>query len=242
MNPKQVVCAKTVHKPIFRFPSHSMPQPILALQRSFYLQPTEFVAQRLLGKALLRRVHKKLIVGGIIVETEAYLRQDDPACHAHRGITPRNRVMFEPGGTLYVYSIHAKYCMNVVAEEAGAGCAVLIRAIQPVWGIDDMQRSCGRLELHKLTNGPAKLCQAMGVTKAQNGIDLVQPESIWIAELDNPGCHAPSIGVSPRIGISQATELPLRFFIDRNRFVSGLQRDHSGPRNQQIEHHFADWI
>ncbi|HMO13450.1 MAG TPA: DNA-3-methyladenine glycosylase [Pirellulaceae bacterium] len=211
----------------------TMHPPRVPLPRSFFLERTEHVAPAILGKALIRRIGEE-IVGGIIVETEAYLDDNDPACHAYRGLTPRNRVMFHQGGHLYVYSIHAKHCLNVVTGAANAGCAVLIRALQPVWGIPKMCDASRHSELRRLTNGPAKLCRALSVTTAQNGLDLTLGEEIWLAEFDFQWQNPWTVRTSPRIGISQAQDLPLRFFIDRNRFVSGPASSHSGQRNQEI--------
>ena len=126
------------------------------LARSFYDRPTPIVARQLLGKALLRRLHDQWI-GGVIVETEAYLSRDDPACHSDRGMTPSNASMFGPPGTLYVYPIHAKHCMNAVTESQGIGSAVLIRAIEPIWGIDYIKSNRGYDDLRRLNFSRAEL-------------------------------------------------------------------------------------
>jgi DNA-3-methyladenine glycosylase len=177
----------------------------------------------LLGKQLLRYTADQW-VGGFIVETEAYLADDDPASHSARGETPGNAAMFDQPGTLYVYPIHAKYCLNAVTERRGVGCAVLIRAIEPAVGIQVMAANRGHDDPRRLTRGPAMLCQALAVDRRQDGIDLVTSDTIMITAGHE---HAPAAVTStPRIGISAATEKPLRFFVDGNRFVSGRRSDH----------------
>jgi len=187
------------------------------LDRSFYDRPTERVARQLLGKALLRRIDGGWI-GGIIVETEAYLSHDDPACHAHRGQTRSNASMFGPPGTLYVYPIHAKYCMNAVTESTGMGSAVLIRAIEPVWGVELMRIHRGYDDPRRLTRGPAMLCQALKIDRGCDGLDLTRTRPVTIAEM--PGEQNLEIATMPRIGISQATDALLRFVVAESRFAS----------------------
>lgn len=194
------------------------------LGRSFYSRFPDVVARDLLGRAMVRRVGEGWI-GGLIVETEAYLAEDDPAAHSHRGPTPRNGSMYAEAGTLYVYTIHAKYCLNAVTETVGRGSAVLIRALEPVWGIDVMQRRRGREDMRQLCRGPAMLCQALDVDLRLNGADLCRTESVWIESYGAPFDFATR--VSPRIGIRHAAELPLRFFVDGNRYVSGRASDHT---------------
>ena len=151
------------------------------LSRSFYDRPTDLVARELLGKALLRRLDGRWL-GGWIVETEAYLPSGDLASHSARGKTPGNAAMFGPPGTLYVYPIHAKYCMNTVTEAEGFGSAVLIRAIEPVWGIEQMQENRGTDDLRRLSRGPAMLCQALGVDRSFDTVDLLDAKHIMIAD------------------------------------------------------------
>ena len=186
------------------------------LTREFYARPTEIVARELLGKCLVRRINRQW-VGGIIVETEAYLADGDPASHSARGKTKSNASMFRDAGTLYVYPIHAKYCMNAVTEISGRGSAVLIRAIQPQWGIQQMQSNRQSQDLKRLTRGPAMLCQALCVDRGDDGI--------LIAHSRAPS-HASDVHATPRIGISKAIDEHLRFFYRGNPFVSGLKRDH----------------
>ncbi|MEM7456092.1 MAG: DNA-3-methyladenine glycosylase [Planctomycetota bacterium] len=194
---------------------------------------TDRVARRLLGKIVAVGSGKQ-IAAGIIVETEAYLPANDEACHAHSGRTPRNVTMFEGAGKLYVYSIHAGYCMNVVTEQEGNGCAVLIRAIEPVAGIKLMKKRRGKDRLIDLTSGPSKLCQALGVTTKLDGINLLETKSIQIGTSSSIRIRKFDVVVTPRIGISKATELPLRFFVDRNPYVSGLKRLHSGKTDRPL--------
>lgn len=194
------------------------------MPESFYLPPPYDVAAALLGCALVRRTGDTL-VGGLIVETEAYLGEGDPAAHSHRGPTPRNESMFGPAGMLYVYTIHAKYCLNAVTEPAGRGSAVLIRALEPVWGLDAMRLRRGRDELRKLCRGPAMLCQSLDVDLRLDGVSLCDTEAIWVEAFPQELEFATN--ATPRIGIRHAAELPLRFFVDGNRYVSGLARDHT---------------
>jgi DNA-3-methyladenine glycosylase len=178
----------------------------------------------LLGHWLVRNTSKGP-VGGPIVETEAYLT-DDPACHAAPGLTQRNRVMFGPPGHSYVYFIYGcHFCVNAVCRPQGVAEAVLIRALEPLFG-QDLMRSCRsvRHERH-LTNGPAKLCQALQIDRRLDGVDLCDPESpLFIAKNPTAGRFRAERGpvvISKRIGITQATRLPLRFFLGHSSAVSG---------------------
>ena len=200
--------------------------------RRFYDRDPKLVAPQLLGKLLIRRQGRKLLAGRI-VEVEAYLGQDDPASHAFRGPTDRNRVMFGPPGFAYVYFTYGMhYCVNVTCFEEGTAGAVLIRALEPLAGIEDMavNRDLNlSLEtehvrvLRNLTSGPARLCEALDITRARDdGKDLASPKSdLWIAsDLSRSG----EIACSPRVGITQAADWPLRFYVVGNPYVSG-------PRN-----------
>lgn len=189
------------------------------------------VARELLGCGLAHLVDGEWR-GGWIVETEAYRSHGDPASHSSRGPTRSNASMFARAGTLYVYPIHAKYCLNIVTEEAGIGSAVLIRAIEPRWGIASMQEARGTANPRRLTSGPGMICQAMRINRDCDGIDLLRSDD-WrlIAHHDVQS----RVIASPRIGIRHAADLPLRFFIDGNRFVSGLAGLHTRPRREQLE-------
>ena len=198
------------------------------LDKPFFLRPTIVLAKRLLGCKLVHVLGSE-IVAGIIVETEAYLWKDDPACHASKGETKRNRTMFGPPGCLYIYSIHNRYCMNIVSEKAGCGAAVLIRALETIEGFELMSALRPVSKPRDLTNGPGKLCQSLGIDIRFNGEDLVESKRIW---LESPSEKVDfEIRSSPRIGISQAQDLPYRFFVDGSPFVSGRARDHSQGRD-----------
>lgn len=174
------------------------------IPREFYSQDTVTVAKKLLGKKIIRMIGKREI-SGIITETEAYRQKDDPASHAHKKITERNRAMFEEVGRAYVYFTYGMYyCFNIVARNSrhDAG-AVLIRSIEPLRGIDLMKKNRGIDDLRNLTNGPAKLTQALQITKKQYGLDLTKKGELFVVEgIKNQ--HG--IASSPRIGISTATE------------------------------------
>jgi DNA-3-methyladenine glycosylase len=193
------------------------------LLRSFYEPSAQVVAPLLLGHWLVRRTQEGP-VGGPIVETEAYL-VDDAACHAAPGLTPRNRVMFGPPGHAYVYLIYGCHCcVNTVCQPHGTAEAVLIRAVEPVFGLPLLLRRRPVESEPNLTNGPAKLCEAMDIDRKLDGTDLCDPRSgLIIAE--NPDAqafvekHRPVV-VTVRVGITRAADLPLRFYLDGSPFVS----------------------
>jgi len=188
----------------------SKPLPI-----DFYLQDTHTVARALLGQILLR-ISKDGQVTGRIVETEAYVT-GDPACHATRGKTRRNAVMFGPPGKAYVYSIHQCYCLNAVTQSEGIAEAVLIRAVEPLDGIDLMRsRRNGRKD-RELTNGPGKLCQAFTITTDLNGADLSTPPLMIV---EGSAVAASAILCRPRIGIREAVEEEWRYYVKDSPFVS----------------------
>lgn len=191
------------------------PQLLPALSSRFYLQPTATVARQLLGKLLLHHSAAGW-VGGLIVETEAYLGAADPASHTYRGPTLRNRAMFGPPGTSYVYFTYGMhYCLNAVTQKPGIGEAVLIRALEPTVGLPLMLQRRGLRDPRQLCNGPAKLVQALGVSINQSG------DSLSRSELTIRDCGIPvSSATSTRIGITRARQLPLRFFIPSNPHVS----------------------
>lgn len=191
------------------------------LPSSFYLRPTITVAKDLLGKYLVRRLQDRILIGRI-VEVEAYLGEKDPASHAYRGKTKRNEVMFKEGGQLYVYFTYGMhFCCNVVTEEEGKGRAVLLRAVEPLEGIEEMRKNRSfdayRKDYWNLTNGPAKLCEAFGIRREMNGTDLLG-KTIFLTE----GEKVPrsKIGSSTRIGVKNGADKKWRFFIRENRFVS----------------------
>ena len=177
------------------------------LKRSFYERPTIEVARTLLGKVL---VHGE--TAGIIVETGAYLGGDDLASHSARGVTNRTRVIYGPPGHAYVYLIYGIYeCLNIVAESAGQPGCVLVRALEPVAGIEIMrQRRPAVRKLEDLASGPGKLTLALGITRADNGADVTRG-SLVVRE--PTGQRAFEIAVTPRIGIAKCADLPLRFVL-----------------------------
>jgi len=190
------------------------------LPRSFYARSALEVAPDLLGKTLVREADGQRLAG-CIVEVEAYLGREDAASHAYRGPTPRSQVMFGPSGVAYVYFIYGMHhCLNVVTGDAGAGEAVLIRALQPLVGLSTMQDRRGQQDGRDLANGPGKLCQALGVDKAFDGHDLTLGISLWIEAPDKP---VGEVSVSPRVGVrgdAQALAAPWRFYLRQNPHVS----------------------
>jgi len=213
------------------------------LPRRFYDRNVVTVARDLLGQRLVRVTPDGRTVGRI-VEVEAYLPRDDPANHAYGGKTRRNASMFGPPGHAYVYAIHSRWCLNAVTEPAGVASAVLIRAVEPLAGVELMrerrsaraachdgtvpersaQGGChgraGRESLRDLARGPARLCEAFAIDRALDGWDLTRGEALWI---DDAGDGAPpprEIAVSRRIGVTSAHDLPLRFYLADSPFVS----------------------
>jgi len=193
------------------------------LPRAFYEPSANVVARKLLGHWLLRRTPSGLC-GGPIVETEAYLK-NDPACHAAPGLTQRNRVMFGPPGHAYVYFIYGNhYCVNTVCQPKGIAEAVLLRALEPALGREIILQQRPVNGKSHLTNGPGKLCQALDIDRELDGVDLCDAASpLFIA--CSPGLTKFRRATGPivtttRIGITRAAELPLRFYLARNPFVS----------------------
>ncbi len=187
------------------------------LPRSFYSRHPAVVAPELLNKILVRDDGR----AGRIVEVEAYAGTEDAAAHSFKGPTPRNASMFGPGGRLYVYFTYGMHwCANAVCGPPDQGWAVLLRALEPLSGLEEMRNARGHaLRDRDLASGPGKLCQAMGIAKAQDGADLVERDrGIWIASDGTPPPEAPSIG--PRIGIRLATEKPWRWYVAGNPHVS----------------------
>lgn len=193
------------------------------LPRDFYDRLVIDVARGLLGKLLVRETAAGQ-VSGRIIETEAYLASDDPACHAARGQTRKNASMFGPPGHAYVYPIHSRYCFNVVTEPERVPSAVLIRAVEPVSGVELMQARRRQDRLRELASGPAKLCEALEIDRSLDGWDLTQGRQLWIADTGEPGLEAASVGCSARIGVTSAENLPLRFFVRHHDLVSGPRR------------------
>jgi DNA-3-methyladenine glycosylase len=182
----------------------------MRLRKSFFNRSVHEVAPELIGATLLFRG-----VGGIIVEVEAY-HHTDPAAHSFGGETERNAVMFGPPGHAYVYrSYGIHWCVNFVCERAGSASAVLIRALAPTEGLAAMRRRRRTADLRLLCSGPGRLTQALGITRAHNGLPLDAPPF----EL-RPRTGEPEIAAGPRIGITRAVELPWRYGLKGSRFLS----------------------
>ncbi len=204
------------------------------LPRAFFETAPERVAPRLLGKLLVHRLESGAsLIAGRIVEVEAYLgphnTPPDPAAHAHRGPTPRNRVLFGHAGHAYVYAIYGRYfCMNVSCEAAGQAGCVLIRALEPLAGWDAMARNRGLPSnlphsdrtARQLTSGPSRLCQALGVTRAgHNGLDIT--DALSPLQMRDDDFAVTEVLVTGRIGIKHAVDWPLRFALPGHACVSG---------------------
>jgi DNA-3-methyladenine glycosylase len=189
------------------------------LGRAFFARPTTQVARDLLGKIIVHQLNGQTLAGKI-VEAEAYLGVGDRAAHASRGLTNRTKVLFGPPGHAYVYFIYGMYeCLNLVCEPDGIAGCVLIRALEPLAGIDEMQRRRpAARRLRDLTSGPGKLTLARGITRAHYGWDVTRG-GLQVRELAEAG--PPEIVTATRIGISVCQDLPLRFYIKDNEFVSG---------------------
>ena len=201
-----------------------------ALPAAFYDRPTELVARELLG-AVLECTTDDGVAAGRIVETEAYLGPDDPACHAVVGRTERTWHLHGPPGVAYVYFIYGvHWCFNAVTREEGHGSAVLVRALEPVAGVELMRQRRGDPRTDRdLTNGPGKLCRALGITGVLDGVRLDRkPLRILagdpVADLD--------VVVTPRIGITRAADWPLRWYLRDNPYVSAGRPGVAKPRRR----------
>jgi len=189
----------------------------MILSPTFYQGSTQKVAKALLGQILVHETPDGLS-SGRIVEVEAYLPKNDPGCHAARGKTPRNSVMFGPPGYAYVYFCYGNHFMfNLVTEKEGIPGAVLIRALEPLKGQDLMVQRRVRFESHELglTNGPGKLVQALGIHRLHNQFPLFK-KPLYLIE----GERKEKIGTTTRIGLTEGADLPLRFYLEGNRYVS----------------------
>ena len=193
---------------------------VAPIPREFYEQDTRAAAQKLLGQSVVRRLPTGEMLSGIIVETEAYLT-DDPACHAYRGRTPRNSTMFGPPGHAYVYFTYGLHMMlNLVCASEGTAEAVLIRALEPVEGVETMRAHRGGIsETRQLTNGPGKLAQALALTRlSHNGVDVTDPASELLIL---PNEYPPfDLVTATRIGISRGADLPWRYYVAGSPYVS----------------------
>jgi DNA-3-methyladenine glycosylase len=204
------------------------PANIRALDRAFFSRDPRRVARELLGKVVVRQ-HSGALLTARIVEVEAYLGEQDPAAHSAAGNTARTAVLFGPPGHAYVYFIYGNhYCLNVSCEPEGQAGSVLVRALEPLSGVEEMAKARG-IEIHspkdllRLTSGPGRLAQAFSITRVRdNGCDLTSGDSnLWIGE---DGYRARGIRLTPRIGITKAAEKALRYLLVENVFVSGPKR------------------
>lgn len=187
------------------------------LKRSFYNRPTLDVAVELLGKILIYD-NKEIKLGGRLIEVEAYIGEDDPACHAYRGITPRNEIMYGKPGFLYVYFTYGNhYMLNIVTERQGFPAAVLLRGLEPIYGIDQMMKNRGTDIFTNISSGPGKIAGALGITTEHKGMDLTG-DRIYVINDDN---KRGEIWSSSRIGVgNNGADKLWRFFINHNPHVS----------------------
>ncbi len=193
-----------------------------ALGKEFYLRPTPIVAKELIGKLFVRKIDG-IYVAAKIVETEAYLSENDLASHSAPGLTKRNKPMFEEGGIIYVYKIYGvHHCVNVVTEQSGIGCAVLIRSAQPILGINLIQKFRQKNTTNDLLRGPGNFARGFNFTLKDNFASLLSPE-LFIQEFES--YDDGQIGVSQRIGIVKSKELMLRFYLRNSPFVSARPKD-----------------
>lgn len=201
------------------------PDQLRRLKRKFYERDPRDVCRDLLGKVLARREGTRLLAARV-VEVEAYLGEGDPAAHAAAGRTARNDVLFGPPGHAYVYFIYGNHwCFNVSCLPDGVAGGVLFRALEPISGIEEMAAARGVTirtdrDLRLLTSGPGRLAEAFRITRLRdNGKDLTSPKSdLWLADRGSP---PPRLATTARIGITKAAEMPLRYLIPNNPFVSG---------------------
>ncbi len=193
------------------------------LPETFYQKDVVKIAPKLLGKYFVKKEKQQFLIGKI-VEVEAYADKIDEASHSFTGVTKRNKLMFDSGGKLYVYFIYGNhFCCNVVCDKEGVGSAVLIRALEPLKGIEMMverrfqKNEVTAKEFLNLTNGPGKICKAFNISKDENGIDLCS-DNIFLVEGEK--ILKKNIAASPRIGIKKSKELLWRFYLKDNPFVS----------------------
>jgi DNA-3-methyladenine glycosylase len=202
----------------FRFERESVKE-VKMFTREFYEKNPALVAKGLLGKVLVRKLYSG-ILSGKIVETEAYYGRNDPASRAYKGRKRFNELMFMDVGKTFIYMVHANWLLNIVAHPKGDVGAVLIRAIEPLQGIETMQKNRNVKNIRNLTSGPGKLTKALAITNELNGIDITERDSqLMVVEGESKSFEVCS---SHRIGVKVDLPQELRFFIKRNRFVSRL--------------------
>jgi DNA-3-methyladenine glycosylase len=190
------------------------------LSKRFYERDPATVAGELLGKTLVRRLNHQTL-SGKIVETEAYYGENDPASKAYKGRKAFNELMYLDVGKTFIYMVHGNWLLNIVAHPKGGVGAVLIRAIEPIQGIELMRKNRGVDDVYALTSGPGKLTKALGITKGQNGLDVTKAEN-EIAIFEAAALEDFEICSSHRIGVKRDLPRELRFYIKGNRFVSKL--------------------
>jgi len=199
------------------------PRGIVPLARERVPRDTVALARFLLGKIVVRELARGTAMGRI-VETEAYL-VGDPACHAFRGTTPRNRSLFLDVGHAYVYLCYGtSYMLNVAAERPGIGTGVLLRALEPLAGMEHMRKPRGRPQ--DLLRGPGRLAAALDIDLRHDGIDLFRRGALWIG---SDGEEIESIGESVRIGLTKGADSRLRYFVARSRYLSGARKLNGRP-------------
>ena len=200
-------------------------KPVTRLPRSFYNRSTEIVARELIGKYVVLNASEDLKAARI-VEVEAYIGEEDPACHAACGPTNRNSLMYGKPGVAYIYFIYGMYhCLNFVTERNGFPAAILLRAAEPVEGVESMRHTTRHEPDHRILSGPGKFCRAFGLTLAQNGLDLTGNE-LYLESRNEP---KPRIAQSKRIGIRNGADMMWRFYDANSVSVSHRNR----TRNQR---------
>ncbi|MGZ5515162.1 MAG: DNA-3-methyladenine glycosylase [Candidatus Aminicenantales bacterium] len=185
------------------------------IRRAFYARPTSAVARDLLGRVLVRRTKGRILTGRI-VETEAYA-SGDPASHAFRGRTERNRALFGEVGHAYIYQTRGQYCLNVVAKKAKPAGGILIRALEPLEGIDLMRRSRKRSGLRRIASGPGNLSRAMRIDLRLYGADLTKEGPLFITD---DGAASPNVRRTVRIGVTAARDKRWRFVVEGSPFIT----------------------
>jgi DNA-3-methyladenine glycosylase len=202
------------------------------LPRSFFARPSLDVARDLLGRNLVRTLPDGTRLVARLVEVEAY-RQDDPASHSYRGRTARTDVMFGPPGHLYVYFTYGMhFCMNVVTGRDGEGSAVLLRAAEPLEGVEEMARRRGVANPRLLLAGPARMCEAFGVSREHNGLDLADGDAMHVVR--GAPVRGGRVLAGPRVGITAAVDQPWRFVVEDSPYLSRRNPSPLPPRNRRV--------
>jgi DNA-3-methyladenine glycosylase len=190
---------------------------MIVMQREFYKRNPLLVAPELLGKILVREIGGYSL-SGRIVEVEAYLGDEDESSHSFKGLTKRNRSLFKDAGHAYIHRVHNQFCMDIVVGDVDVPYGVLIRALEPIEGIEKMRKNRGREIVEELTSGPGKLTQALGIDLSSDGVDITNRLS-GMYVIDD-GYTVNDIVRTKRVGISKAKDFEYRFYIGGNPFVS----------------------